>query len=83
MFNVARYLYKNRNNLIGYMDIHAYSQLWMTPWGSTKTYPKDYTEMVGFTSGSMQLFGDPEGAGASFSSLESAILLKNRDLWTG
>ena len=32
------------------MDIHAYSQLWMTPWGSTKTYPKDYTEMVGFTS---------------------------------
>ena len=50
MFNVARYLYNNRHNIIGYMDIHAYSQLWMTPWGSTKTYPKDYTEMVGFTS---------------------------------
>lgn len=45
VFNVARYLYKNRHNFIGYMDIHAYSQLWMTPWGSTKTYPKDYPEM--------------------------------------
>ena len=44
--NVARYLYKNRRNLIGYMDIHAYSQLWMTPWGYKRAYPKDYTELV-------------------------------------
>ncbi|XP_058960443.1 carboxypeptidase B [Pocillopora verrucosa] len=43
--NVARYLYKNRRNLIGYMDIHAYSQLWMTPWGYKRAYPKDYTEL--------------------------------------
>jgi len=45
VLNVARYLYKNRHNLIGYMDIHAYSQLWMTPWGYTRTLPKDYNEM--------------------------------------
>lgn len=44
--NVASYLYRNRRNLIGYMDIHAYSQLWMTPWGYKKAYPKDYAEMV-------------------------------------
>ena len=43
---MARYLYKNRRSLIGYMDIHAYSQLWMTPWGYKKTLPKDYTELV-------------------------------------
>ena len=54
VFNVARYLYKNRHNLIGYMDIHAYSQLWMTPWGYTRTYPEDYAEMVGFRSGPTQ-----------------------------
>jgi len=45
VFHVARYLYKNRHNLVGYMDVHAYSQLWMTPWGYTQTYPKDYAEM--------------------------------------
>lgn len=28
------------------MDIHAYSQLWMTPWGYKRAYPKDYTELV-------------------------------------
>lgn len=27
------------------MDIHAYSQLWMTPWGYKRAYPKDYAEM--------------------------------------
>ncbi|KAJ7377900.1 corticosteroid- binding protein [Desmophyllum pertusum] len=45
VWSVARYLYKNRRSLIGYMDIHAYSQLWMTPWGYKKTLPKDYTEL--------------------------------------
>ena len=67
MFNVARYLYKNRRNLIGYMDVHAYSQLWMTPWGYTRRYPKDYAEMVGFR----------------IISPESLLLLKNRDLFAG
>lgn len=43
--NVARYLYNNRRNLIGYMDIHAYSQLWMTPWGYKRAYPNDYQEL--------------------------------------
>jgi len=46
VYNVANYLSSNRNRLAGYMDIHAYSQLWMTPWGYTKTYPKDYREMM-------------------------------------
>ena len=43
---VARYLYNNKASLAGYMDIHAYSQLWMTPWGYTRSYPRDYREMV-------------------------------------
>ncbi|KAJ7377899.1 corticosteroid- binding protein [Desmophyllum pertusum] len=45
VLSVARYLYSNRHNMIGYMDIHAYSQLWLTPWGYTRSYPRDYKEM--------------------------------------
>ncbi|CAB3980440.1 carboxypeptidase B-like [Paramuricea clavata] len=45
-YNVAKYLLKQRRNLIGYMDIHAYSQLWMTPWGYKKAYPNDNGEQV-------------------------------------
>jgi hypothetical protein len=45
--NVASYLYGIRSRLVGYMDIHAYSQLWMTPWGHAKgAYPPTYNEMV-------------------------------------
>eukprot|EP00112_Aurelia_sp_Birch-Aquarium-sp1_P006038 Seg1675.1 transcript_id=Seg1675.1/GoldUCD/mRNA.D3Y31 product="Carboxypeptidase A2" protein_id=Seg1675.1/GoldUCD/D3Y31 len=44
--NVANYLSRNKNSLAGYMDIHAYSQLWMTPWGYTRRYPRDYSEMM-------------------------------------
>ncbi|KAK3740610.1 hypothetical protein QZH41_009715, partial [Actinostola sp. cb2023] len=45
--NVARYLHSIRSRLVGYMDIHAYSQLWMTPWGHGKgQYPPTYQEMM-------------------------------------
>jgi len=45
--NVARYLNSIRWSLVGYMDIHAYSQLWMTPWGHSKrAYPSTYSEMM-------------------------------------
>ena len=45
-YNVAKYLLKQRRNLIGYMDIHAYSQLWMTPWGYKRAYPDDDGEQM-------------------------------------
>ena len=32
------------------MDIHAYSQLWMTPWGYARKYPADYNELVSYPS---------------------------------
>ena len=46
--NVADYLYfmSRSGKIAGYMDIHAYSQLWMTPWGYTKQPPRDHTELV-------------------------------------
>jgi len=31
-------------NLVGYINFHAYSQLWMSPWGYTSALPADYTD---------------------------------------
>ncbi len=45
---VADYLKSIKSQLAGYIDIHAYSQMWMTPWGYTRQYPRDYSEMVRF-----------------------------------
>jgi len=39
---VANYLLAH-TNLEGYIDFHSYSQLWMTPWGYSKSLPKDDT----------------------------------------
>lgn len=41
-YNVGKYLYQRRAELKGYIDFHAYSQLWMSPWGYTDKYPPHY-----------------------------------------
>ena len=43
---VARYLYKLRKNLVSFMDIHTYGQLWMSPWGFTEGFPRDFNRQV-------------------------------------
>ncbi|XP_068714992.1 carboxypeptidase B-like [Montipora foliosa] len=40
--NVAKYLYSRRREIKGYIDFHAYSQMWMSPWGYTNAYPPHY-----------------------------------------
>jgi murein tripeptide amidase MpaA len=32
------------DNLVGYINFHAYSQLWMSPWGYTDALPPDYKD---------------------------------------
>jgi len=44
VLNVANYLRKL--NLKAYFNVHAYSQLLLTPWSYTKTYPADYEEIA-------------------------------------
>ncbi|XP_031556611.1 carboxypeptidase B-like [Actinia tenebrosa] len=44
--NVADYMRRLGSRLKGYMDIHAYSQLWMIPWGYTKTPTRDHQELM-------------------------------------
>jgi len=40
--NLAKYLTSLGPNLKGYIAVHAYSQLWMTPWGWTSQLPRDF-----------------------------------------
>ncbi|KAK3740597.1 hypothetical protein QZH41_009713, partial [Actinostola sp. cb2023] len=44
--NVADYLKRLGGRLKGYMDIHAYSQLWMIPWGYTTMPTRDHDELM-------------------------------------
>jgi len=42
---IAKYI-QSRGNVLGYIDFHAYGQLWMTPWGYTSTLPSDYPNLL-------------------------------------
>ena len=44
--SVARFLESQGQRLVGYLDIHSYSQILMFPWGYTKIRSKDYDELV-------------------------------------
>ncbi|EDO43305.1 predicted protein, partial [Nematostella vectensis] len=44
--NVAKFLKGLGPRVKGYMDIHAYSQFWMIPWGYTTANAKDHKELM-------------------------------------
>lgn len=44
--SVANFLQSQGHRLVGYLDIHSYSQILMFPWGYTKRRIKDYEELV-------------------------------------
>ena len=44
--NVANFLQSEKHRLVGYLDIHSYSQILMFPWGYTKRRNKDFQELV-------------------------------------
>ena len=53
IINVANFLKSKDNRLVGYLDIHSYSQLWMIPWGYTKEATEDNKELVSIPYGSV------------------------------
>ena len=44
--NVDRFLKSEQKRLVGFLDVHSYSQMWMIPWGYAKENIKDYDELV-------------------------------------
>ena len=43
---VADYLAKHNDSIVCYINFHSYSQLWMSPFGWTKSLPNNYTLQV-------------------------------------
>jgi len=44
--HVDRFLKSQLKRLVGYLDVHSYSQLWLIPWGYAKENVKDYNELM-------------------------------------
>ncbi|KAF9289192.1 hypothetical protein BGZ68_009890 [Mortierella alpina] len=50
--NIGKYL-KETPNVVSYIDFHAYSQLWMVPYGYTGVVPKNYAYLKGLADGAV------------------------------
>ncbi|RWS25052.1 carboxypeptidase B-like protein, partial [Leptotrombidium deliense] len=44
--NIRDYILKQQKRMKAYLSIHAYSQLWLTPWGYTSKVPSNYNDLV-------------------------------------
>ncbi|XP_042908643.1 carboxypeptidase B isoform X2 [Parasteatoda tepidariorum] len=43
---ISDYILKQNKRFVAFLDIHSYSQLWLTPWGWTNSLPNDYDDMI-------------------------------------
>ncbi|XP_015609902.1 carboxypeptidase B [Cephus cinctus] len=43
---MADYILANRQNIKMYLTLHSYSQMWLVPWGYTKSRPSDFSELA-------------------------------------
>lgn len=44
--SISDFILQRKENLVSFVSVHSYSQLWLTPWGWTSELPKDYSSMV-------------------------------------
>ncbi|XP_078679038.1 uncharacterized protein LOC144914754 [Branchiostoma floridae x Branchiostoma belcheri] len=54
---VSNWVLANSNNIKSYLSVHAYSQMWMTPYGWTYAHPPDYEDqynLAGRIAGAIQ-----------------------------
>lgn len=42
---LANFMLKKRNDLVMYISLHSYSQMWLLPWGFVETRPEDFSEL--------------------------------------
>ncbi|KAM0736624.1 Carboxypeptidase B [Formica fusca] len=43
---MADYILANKQHIRMYLTLHSYSQMWLLPWGHTRSKPSDYSDML-------------------------------------
>ncbi|KAL6429911.1 hypothetical protein ACFW04_007638 [Cataglyphis niger] len=43
---MADYILANKQHIRMYLTLHSYSQMWLLPWGHTRSKPSDYSDMI-------------------------------------
>ncbi|XP_014483176.1 PREDICTED: carboxypeptidase B-like [Dinoponera quadriceps] len=43
---IANYILANKQHIRMYLSLHSYSQMWLVPWGYTRSKPSDYSDLM-------------------------------------
>jgi len=71
---VAHYI-RDAGNFDGYIDFHAFGQLWMTPWGYTNALPPDYNQLYQVAGRSVNALYEIHGTQYEYGSIANIIYL--------
>ena len=41
---LGKYVYHMRRNIVAFLDVHTFGQMWMSPWGFSRQYPRAYKQ---------------------------------------
>ena len=70
---IQSYLCGMGSNLVGYINFHAYSQLWMSPWGYTSAKPVDYPAQNGLSAAAVAALQSVYGTVYGYGTISNTI----------
>lgn len=70
---IQSYLCGLKDTLVGYINFHAYSQLWMSPWGYTDAYPADYEDQNGLSAAAVAALKSVYGTVYDYGTISNTI----------
>eukprot|EP00604_Paraphysomonas_vestita_P001366 CAMPEP_0174817904 /NCGR_PEP_ID=MMETSP1107-20130205/459_1 /TAXON_ID=36770 /ORGANISM="Paraphysomonas vestita, Strain GFlagA" /LENGTH=339 /DNA_ID=CAMNT_0016029029 /DNA_START=282 /DNA_END=1301 /DNA_ORIENTATION=- len=70
---IQSYLCGLKDTLVGYINFHAYSQLWMSPWGYTDALPADYADQNGLSAAAVAALKSVHGTVYDYGTISNTI----------
>jgi carboxypeptidase A1 len=65
----------SHSNIVGYIDFHSFSQLYMTPWGWSTDLPKDYDAQIALANQAVAAMGSVNGVEYQAGSVANIIYI--------
>lgn len=70
---VQSYICDHKDTIKGYVNFHAYSQLWMSNWGYTDLLPPDYADQNALAASAVQAIKDTHGTSYDYGPIATII----------
>lgn len=70
---IQSYVCALKGTMVGYINFHAYSQLWMSPWGYTDALPADYADQNALSAAAVKAIKSSSGLDYGYGPIATTI----------